>query len=45
MTPMAALQKLQRWKNLLVNTEKNFKSARIKKPPAAFENPSLFDSY
>jgi DNA mismatch repair protein MutS len=44
-TPMAALQKLQRWKNLLVNTEKNLKSARIKKTPAAFEPPSLFDSY
>jgi DNA mismatch repair protein MutS len=44
-TPMAALQKLQRWKNLLINTENNFKSAKNKKSPAAFESPGLFDSY
>jgi DNA mismatch repair protein MutS len=43
-TPMAALQKLQRWKDLL-NAEKNYKPARAKNPPAALGNPSLFDSY
>jgi hypothetical protein len=41
---MAALQKLQRWKNLL-DPEKNYKAPRSKKSPAALENPSLFDSY
>ncbi|MDR3191603.1 MAG: DNA mismatch repair protein MutS [Treponema sp.] len=43
-TPMAALQKLQKWKNLL-NTEKNCGSVKSKKNPADPENPSLFDSY
>jgi DNA mismatch repair protein MutS len=43
-TPMAALQKLQRWKNLL-NPEKNYRSVKNKKNPAPVENPGLFDSY
>jgi DNA mismatch repair protein MutS len=43
-TPMAALQKLQRWKNLL-NSEKSRGSVKNKKNPAPAENPGLFDSY
>jgi DNA mismatch repair protein MutS len=43
-TPIAALQKLQKWKNLL-NSEKSHKLAKSKKNPAAIESPSLFDSY
>jgi DNA mismatch repair protein MutS len=43
-TPLAALQKLQRWKNLLT-AEKSYKPGKSKKDPAALENPSLFDSY
>ncbi|MDR0450129.1 MAG: DNA mismatch repair protein MutS [Treponema sp.] len=43
-TPMAALQKLQRWKNLL-NAEKNPRPLKSKKSPDGFESPGLFDSY
>jgi DNA mismatch repair protein MutS len=42
LTPMAALQKLQRWKNL-AGPGKNRKPVKNRKDPDAPESPGLFD--